>query len=298
MEVKCRNQIFDVFEESECLDLGLEYKKDWRNANKGDWILTSDNKVLQVLNKRETKKKSHKKPIVFIRIGYGEVPTYKPGIFAREYSDWHWDNGHRYELTKDIKPTLKQSMFVDKLIDLGDIGKDGMWSYESIVNAYQTIYQDNNPTTSLQRGLHILKKKKVKEHMSKLMKDKFEDIGVTDEYVAVKYKNFIENEDISAGVRLNALNKVSELKGHTEKEISQIEGQTIYALSDNDKTMLKAASIKISDKQIETYLENGELNGIIKSKSTKAKNDNSKVQYKNGNSRSRRKKGKSKQTDE
>ena len=290
MEVKCRNKVFDVFDKEECPVLNLHYREDWRNAKKGDWILTSDDKVLQVLNRRKTNKKSHKKPIIYIRTGYGEVPTYKSSIYAREYKDWHWENGHRYELVKDIKPTLKQSMFIDKLIELGDIDAKGMWSYESIVTSYQSIYRDNNPTTSLQRGLHILKKKKVKEHMSKLMKDKFEDIGVTDEYVAVKYKTFIEDDDISASVRLNALNKVSELKGHTDKETQQIEAKSIFALSDNDKKMLKAASIKISDKQIETYLENGELNGIIKNKGTEHSDDNSKARYRKKNSRNRKRK--------
>ena len=279
MEVKCRNQIFDVFERGESKVLGIKYRKDWRNASKGNWIITSDNKVLQVLGRRETKKKSHKKPIIFIRIGYGEVPTYKSGIYAREYSDWHWDNGHRYDLIKDVKPTLKQSMFIDELIKLGDIDKKGMWSYESIVSAYQTTYKDNNPTSSLQRGLHILKKKSVKEHMSKLMKDKFDDIGVTDDYVAVKYKNFIEDKKISAGVRLNALNKVSELKGHTEKETQQIEGTSIYALSDSDKKVLKAASIKISDKQIEKFLQGEEDDGIDRNSSSKSKNDSSKTRH-------------------
>jgi hypothetical protein len=283
LEVKCRNQIFEVFDKSEAEDLNIVFSDDWRNAKKGDWILTSDDKVLKVLNRRETTKKSHKKPIIFIRIGYGEVPTYKSGIFSREYKDWHWDNGHRYELVKDIKPTLKQSMFVDKLIAIGDIDKDGMWSYESIVNAYQSTYKDNNPTASLQRGLHILRKQRVKEHMSKLMKDKFDDIGVSDEYVAVKYKNFIEDEDISAGVRLNALNKVSELKGHTIKETQQIEGTSIFALSDKDKKVLKAASIKISDSQIQEFLQDGDENGTIRNKNTKSKNASNKIRHRKKN---------------
>ena len=181
-------------------------------------------------------------------------------------------------------------MFVDKLIELGDIDKGGMWSYKSIVNAYQSIYKDNNPTTSLQRGLHILKKKKVKEHMSKIMKEQFDDIGVTDEYVAVKYRDFIEDDEISAGVRLNALNKVSELKGHTVKEVSQIEGQAVYALSDKDKKMLKAASIKISDDQIQNFLKNGALDGIVEDENTNDRVKKNKTRHIKKRNRNRGKK--------
>lgn len=287
MEVKCRNKVFDVYDVDECSDLSIEYQEDWRNAEKGDWILTSDDKVLQVLNRRVENKKTHKKPVIYIRTGYGEVPTYKSSIFARKCNDWHWDNGHRYDLLKDVKPTLKQSMFVNRLIDIADLGDDGMWSYESVVRAYQSVYRDNNPTTSLQRGLHILRKKSVKEHMSKLMKDRFDDIGADDDYIAIKYKNFIENEKISAGVRLNALNKVTELRGHFNKEVQQIEGQTIYALSDTDKKVLKAASIKISDKQIEQFLENGELNGISKDEDTNGKHLKNKTRHKKKRNRTK-----------
>ncbi len=116
--------------------------------------------------------------------------------------------------------------------------------------------------------------------MSKLMKDRFDDIGADDDYIAIKYKNFIENEKISAGVRLNALNKVTELRGHFNKEVQQIEGQTIYALSDTDKKVLKAASIKISDKQIEQFLENGELNGISEDEDTNSKHLKNKTRHK------------------
>ena len=60
MEVKCRNKVFDVYDVDECSDLSIEYQEDWRNAEKGDWILTSDDKVLQVLNRRVENKKTHK----------------------------------------------------------------------------------------------------------------------------------------------------------------------------------------------------------------------------------------------
>ena len=53
MEVQCRNRVFDVFESSEADDLGIKYSADWRNASKGDWVLTADEKVLQVLGRRK-----------------------------------------------------------------------------------------------------------------------------------------------------------------------------------------------------------------------------------------------------
>ena len=45
--------------------------------------------------------------------------------------------------------------------------------------------------------------------MSEQMKDRFLNIGVDDDYVANKYKNFIEDCGSPANTRLQALNRVS-----------------------------------------------------------------------------------------
>ena len=58
--------------------------------------------------------------------------------------------------------------------------------------------------------------------MSEFMKDKFYNIGVDDDYIADTYKEFIENSKMPANVRLNALNRVSTLRGHDDKRIEQL----------------------------------------------------------------------------
>ena len=57
MQVKCRNKVFEVYEVSEAEENGLQFTKDWRNASKNDWIVTADNKVIQVIGRRDYKKK-------------------------------------------------------------------------------------------------------------------------------------------------------------------------------------------------------------------------------------------------
>ena len=267
MEVKCRANTFEVYTIEEAKALKIKVKKNWRKAEKGDWIQTNDDKVLQVVNKVVSKRKERKKDITFIRTGYGPVPTYKANIYAKQYPDWWQDNGYRYDLTRDVKPTLKQSTFIQNLLHYGDLGEDGMWTADSIVSSYQQIYRDNNPNTSLQRGLAILRKKRVKEYMSELMKDKLVDVGLDDDYVALKYKEFIEDNKVPANVKLNALNKVSDLLGHNVKQTEQIEGSTVIMLSDGDKKMLAKARKVLSDKEIKQLME-GKFSGLNQDQDT------------------------------
>ena len=141
------------------------------------------------------------------------------------------------------------------------MSEDGMWNPDSIIACYQNMYKDNNPTNSLKRGMAILRKETVKEHMSELMKDKLDSVGVTDEYLATKIKNFIEDEEIPAGVRFNALKSATELRGHFEKTKEVEEGRTVIMLADGDKKMLAEARVALSDKDINKLIKEGGFSG-------------------------------------
>ena len=126
------------------------------------------------------------------------------------------------------------------------------------------------------RARAILKKKSVRKLMGELMKDKFDNIGVDDNYIADTYKEFIENKKMPANVRLNALNRVSTLRGHDDKRIEQLEGSTIIAMSDGDKKLLAEVRKTLSDKELEKFMQKGEFDGITVRKTTSNQRSGSK----------------------
>ena len=124
-----------------------------------------------------------------------------------------------------------------------------MWEIPDIVDAYMSVYSDNNPSSSLRRAMAILRKDSVKHVMSSLMKDRLVNIGVDDDYVASKYKSFIEDMDAPASTRLQALNRVSDILGHVKKEETNTE-QTVVMLSDGDKKLLAQHKKELPDKDL------------------------------------------------
>ena len=182
MKVSCRNRIFDIYDQVEAEEKSIKYLVDWRSANKGDWILTDDGKVVEVLGRRDHCSKA-KKPIYLIRTGYGETPTYRKKIFARKAWDYDRDK-YNMSIKFRVKPTTLQAAFLNCLIENFALGQNGMWKPSELIEAYMHIYQDNNPSQALQRDLWILKKDTVKEKLSLLLKDKLEKVGINDEYVA------------------------------------------------------------------------------------------------------------------
>ena len=266
MQVQCRNRIFEVYKISEADDLGIKYRKDWRNASKNDWILTADEKVLQVLGRRkyDTEKK---KEVYLIRTGYGEIATYKPQVYSRKQPDYEWDIRYKKNLLRNVKPTALQSAFIEQLMDNCEPDERGVWKIPDIIDAYMSVYCDNNPSISLRRAMAILRKDSVKEVMAGKMKERLESVGIDDEYVAKKYKNFIEDRDAPASTRLQALNRVSEIMGHVEKKESITE-QTVLMLSDGDKKLLAQHKRQLPEKELVNIITHG-------SNGTETKNINS-----------------------
>jgi len=266
MLVRCHGKEFDVYKESEASKLGIKFSKDWRDSKKGDWIVTSGgdkvpSRVVQVVDRKVWKRTGNQKPRIFIRTGYGDTTIAKKHIYAYKTTNYSRDKRKQagYRPVKNTRPTTCQQIFLDYLAEIGSPtharGKI-LWDSDSIITAYQMAYSDNNENQALQRGYHILNKKFSKEYMSKLMKEQFDEIGLNDEYVADKYKNFLEDGKVPHSVRLSALNRISELRGHNNIERQQ-ETQTVVMLtkSEDDRKMLAEARKIISDKQVNIYME-------------------------------------------
>lgn len=231
--VECRGKSFELYDVDECAGNDIYPISNWRNGGKGDWIKTADGKVMQVYGRTEKNTNTSKKPIIYIRTGYGVRPTYKKHIYASKQRDWHEDHYYKGRgLVNNVKPTELQKAFVDNLTKCGSVNEHGMWTASSIVDAYRTVYSDNNPTQALRRGMALLKRDYIRRRISMNMRDKFVDSGLDDDWVVEKYRSLSENVETPAATRLNAVNKVSELLGHNAKERTEEHTEGFIALSD------------------------------------------------------------------
>jgi|TARA_Y100001937_G_scaffold127634_1_gene200488 hypothetical protein len=248
MKVECRGKKFHVYTEKEAKKLNITPVKNWRTAKKGDWIKTQDGKVIEVIGKREEKPSNTKKSYIFIRTGYGECGVHKKHVYAQEQPNYYRDKYYfGKDLVKNVRPTAKQRTFVDALFLHGKTDKLGMWDAESIILAYQSIYKDNNPEQALRRGMGILKRKHIREYIAMNMREKLSAIGMDDDYVANKYRDMIENAEIPAATKLNALNRVSDMLGHLTKEKKEEQIEGVFALSDGDIKKLSSVRKTIAE---------------------------------------------------
>ena len=275
MEVSCRGKTFNIYPINEYMNedwQGPSVVSDWRQAKKGDWVMTSNDFVIQIISRRKKHPKTHKKPFYLLKSGFGEHPTYKKHIFATKQVNYAENQYKGKELVKNVAATTLQKSFADKISMEFKPDNNGQFSSEDIVNCYMSTYMDNNPTQALRRGTNLLKRKYIKERISMNLRDKLIEQGLSDEFVVEKYREILDGKDTPHNTKLNALNKVSELLGHSIKE-KETRSQSIIMISEGDKKLLAQVRKELSDKEVNQLMSKVKkegIEGVTKPKNSKS----------------------------
>ena len=268
MKATCKGKEFEIYEINEADSVGIKAIENWRNAEIGDWICTHDNILVRVIGRRINKLKGKRKPITFIRTGFGETPTYYKKIYAKEQKCWTGDDLVYKQYVRNVPATVLQKQFADYISEYGQVDKNNKFDTASIVDAYTHAFSDNNPKQALRRGVRILRKKHIIDRISMNMREKLVEHGMDDDWVASQYREFVN--DAPPNAKLNALNRISDLLGHTKREKEE-KTQNIIMISDGDKKLLAEARQKLSVKDIGRLMhvvkEKG-IEGVIQTEST------------------------------
>ena len=272
MLVTCKGKEFEQYELDEIDALGIKAIENWRDAKIGDWIRTYDSKVIKVIGRREKKLAGKRKSFSLIRTGYGETPTYRKKIYALRQKDWSGEENLTKSYVKDVPATQLQKQFADYISKNGELDKNGKFNTESIIDAYMYAFSDNNPSQALKRGLRILRKKHIVDRINMNIRETLIEHGMDDDWVASQYKDLVSS---STGIaKLNALNRVSDMLGHSKKE-KQEKTQNIIMISDGDKKLLAEARKELSDKDIGKLMhivKNKGIDGVLEAQDTEVNN--------------------------
>jgi hypothetical protein len=220
MRVRVADRNFTVLTEADVLEKGIPVAENWRSAQPGEWVRTDDGKIIKVLRRTQAPyvhKLEPKKPKEQIHTGYGRFSTSAPIFDSKDgrLYDRNRDRGLPY--VRDTRCTAMQKIFLDKLITFGTIDDYGLWTEESVLAAYQNTYRENNDHIALKRGLRMLQKRSAKKHMSEKMITILDDVGLTDQYIGDKLKNWLEQTGKKAppwSVKRALLQEIIKLRGH------------------------------------------------------------------------------------
>ena len=209
----------------------------WRVGKEGDWVLTDDDHVVQIL------KKANYDGLEVVRCITGTYRLSSKQLMGSDIPD------NIYSFSKEslhtqfknrTKPTNKEFLFA-QYIARG----------ESTIESYLKAFKTNNKGYAHRRANELLQSERVKKVVSEKVKEILDAEGVTPNYIIQTFKQVTDLADRDTD-RLRALESLAKISGlfETEKKSEQLTvfagftEEQMKAISNGQSKKLKSTSKK------------------------------------------------------
>ena len=189
--------------------------KDWKKAEEGDWCLSDDGKIVQILKKGcfvDKKKRDND----YIRTVIGMFNHRGNGAFAGTVKD------EIYRFTKKASYVVNTTCYLtDAKRRFAKYVAHGM----DPIEAYQKAFPK---TTSLdyaeKRSTLLLKNKTVRQAVDKEIENLMSEVGITKRYLLESTKDVVDKTDVKDNDKLRALETLMKISGllSTEKKVDSV----------------------------------------------------------------------------
>lgn len=197
-----------IYEPEEADRLGIEYftRSSFSLIRQGDWILTDDGYVVQVVRLGAGRNGQR-----WLRTCTGTFP-----LDERKAKIDTEPRESRYSFSGKIRKQSHQR-FNDQMLHFAKLVARGM----DIATAYKTVYPDTNSDRyAKEKGIQLLGKQEVQKALDKELGDILKALGIDREYVLSGYKELAEDAD-NDSVRLSSLNSLAKIIGLIDQKRSE-----------------------------------------------------------------------------
>jgi hypothetical protein len=215
----------------------LSYKEDWRQGLTGDWVLSDDGMVMEVL-RAILKSGKRRNGAYILKTAFGSYDTgWNRPCTTEVGRDRHSITGTR---KSDIGNLDRLSR--DKLEQFVYLYAHGMQPAAAFANAFLKQRVTRKEVSQANR---LLARPEVREMVKASIQTTLEKLGITDEYVLGKYKRLIDNAENEA-TTLGALNKLAEIVGLIgNKAVSPIQATINFPTADEVRRIREERSLRI-----------------------------------------------------
>lgn len=190
--------------------IDINYKKDWRDGEKGDWVKTDDDMVIQILRKNKVGT-SHTvgtcTGTYLVSSDSAMDTNRKEDIYSVSGENWYTRMKNRK------KPTSKEVLFAAK-VGLG----------EDPTEAYLAIYDTEDRDQAKKKAGILIKTERIQKIMNEKLKDTFSKLGVDLDYLIESAKDVVDGGKNDSD-RLKALTMLWDAYGVIEKQkVTEVRG--------------------------------------------------------------------------
>jgi len=187
----------------------------WRTGKEGEWVLTDDNCVVQILKRGYiTDKAGTKKP--YIRTICGTYSVDSNSKMKGEIAE----NIYTFSRTNEYSKFIKRKDTTSREILFAKYVSGGCGVVESYTKAYTT----NNKSYAKTASTRLLKTKRIQDMISEETRKVLDEEGVSDNYLIRRYKRIADVSENDGYVlrSLDSLSKMSGLFNVDEKKTEQL----------------------------------------------------------------------------
>ena len=243
-EVKgVKHYLYDSIQEFRIHHPNVPLEEDWRKANEGDWVVTDDSNVCQILKCYNLKINMSKKVTRCVRtvLGTFRVDNMKAKLLGEDgIAENIYTFSRTYKAYKEYqKDGLKPKEFV-----FARYVAEGM----EITQAYKKVFKKSKSSEYIANSAkQLMKKEEVKTMVKEEIKKVLQEEGITADWILSRYKDIAELADKDSD-KLRSLESLSKIAGLFDTDTKQeqltvwagFSDEQMEALKDGNKTELVA----------------------------------------------------------
>jgi len=243
---KVKHYIFDNIEEFEeyfMINEGVvpELKYEWREGGIGDWVVSDDNRIVQILSRKEYPEKNGKRINVFIRTIVGTfglrskmdtdltIRVYPQGRYRVKKLYLHWTGVQKQR----VKLSSKEKQYIARLLN----GDDRIAAYFDV---YGCIYMK----AADKKSKNLLKQPRIiGAILGKTPKELAEDLGIGVKDQLEKYKQLLDKEEDTEKILkiLKELGEVVDIKEERSKGLLPFDSGFMQIKASSRRKLLEAS---------------------------------------------------------
>jgi hypothetical protein len=210
-----------VYDAGDSVPSDIRITRDWRDGHVGDWVLSDDECIVQVLRRGEMyRREGKKKKRWYVGTCTGTFPISKRVKMdtSRRVNIYSFGGGKK---ARDIL-IERSSLTNGEYRFVMYMAKDKMSPQDAYLKAFSTT----NPRYALQQSGQLIKTKRVDTAMKEELKPVLEELGISDKSVLKGINDAAETSE-KEDVKLRALFKLADildLEDKTRTSVQQISG--------------------------------------------------------------------------
>ena len=225
---KILHTVYDSIEE---VPSNISVISNWRNGDVGDWVLTDDECVIQIIRKGKMIQK--KRPISYIGTCTGTFIVNKKTVMdADRRANIYSFGGNK---TPDEIVASRRNLTANEELFVQYVSS-GMQPQDAYVKAFPT----NNKQYARMKSVNLIKTERIKTAMKEELKPVLEELGINETTILENINNIAVSSEKDE-TRLKALFKLSDIMDLEDKNSAKVQQITGVQFQGFDDKMIDVA---------------------------------------------------------